>query len=331
MHDVYQFLCRIRIAALTGLFFALSFVAPHAQAQEPHWPSKPVRVVVGFEPGGTADTLARSVSNLLSKELNQAFIVENRPGAGANIATNLVVNSAPDGYTLIFNTVGPVAVNPTLYKNLPYDTLTDLVPIVQVANVPNVLVVPASLPLKNVEEFIAHLKANPGKLNYGSTGVGTAGHLTAVMLLGRSGAQATHIPYNSSNVITDLVAGRIQFMLATIPSVIQLVRNGKLRALAVTSEKRSRSLPDIPTLADSGYPGFQAGAWLGFFAPKGTPTEVVQKLNRSVNLVLPQLEAQMLAAGAEPVGGSPEDFKTFVHSEFVKWKAIVQESGASAH
>ncbi len=331
MHDVYQFLCRIRIAALASLFFALSFVAPHAQAQEPHWPSKPVRVVVGFEPGGTADTLARSVSNLLSKELNQTFIVENRPGAGANIATNLVVNSAPDGYTLIFNTVGPVAVNPTLYKNLPYDTLTDLVPIVQVANVPNVLVVPASLPLKNVEEFIAHLKANPGKLNYGSTGVGTAGHLTAVMLLGRSGAQATHIPYNSSNVITDLVAGRIQFMLATIPSVIQLVRNGKLRALAVTSEKRSRSLPDIPTLADSGYPGFQAGAWLGFFAPKGTPTEVVQKLNRSVNLVLPQLEAQMLAAGAEPVGGSPEDFKTFVHSEFVKWKAIVQESGASAH
>jgi tripartite-type tricarboxylate transporter receptor subunit TctC len=213
---------------------------------------------------------------------------------------------------------------------LPYDTLADLVPIVQVANVPNVLVVPKTLPLKTIDEFVAYLKAHPGELNYGSTGVGTAGHLTAVMLLKQSGSSATHVPYSSSNVITDLTAGRIDFMLATIPSVIQLVRNGKLRALAVTSEKRSNSLPDIPTLSESGFPGFQAGAWLGFFSPKGTPDKVVRKLNENVNLVLPDMEAQMRAAGAELVGGAPEEFKAFVHSEFVKWRAIVQESGASA-
>jgi tripartite-type tricarboxylate transporter receptor subunit TctC len=221
-------------------------------------------------------------------------------------------------------------VNPTLYRKLNIDPLTDLVPIVQIADVPNVLVVHPSLPARSVDEFIAYAKANPGKLNYSSTGVGTSSHLSGYMLSQRGGIETTHVPYKGADALKDLLAGRVQFMFATIPSVIEHIRAGKLRALAVSSAHRSRSLPGVPTVAEKGFPGFEAGSWFGFFAPKGTPEPVIALLNKSVNEALPSLEAQMIREGADPVGGSPVQFGQFVRKEYEKWKVIVHESKATA-
>ena len=228
------------------------------------------------------------------------------------------------------NSVGPIAVNQTLYKSLPYDPLVDLVPIVQLADVPNVLVVHPSVPAKNFDEFVAYAKANPGKLNYGSTGVGTSSHLSSYMLSQRLGADAVHVPYKGATALNDLMAGRLQFMFATIPSVIQHIRAGKVNALAVSSLRPSRSLPGVPTVAEKGFPGFSAGSWFGFFAPKGTPEPIIALLNKTVNEILPTLEDQMIDAGADPVGGTPEQFAQFTRSEYEKWRTIVRESKATA-
>ena len=296
------------------------------------WPAKPVRVIVAFTAGGTSDMLARTVSQQLQDKFKQSFIVDNKPGAGGNLGTEIAVRAPADGYTLIVNSVGPMAVNATLYPKLPYDPLTDLVPIAQIANVPNVLVVHPSVPAKTVEEFVAHAKANPGKLNCSSTGIGTSSHLSCFMLSKRAGFDVTHVPYKGAEALRDLLAGRIQFMFATIPSVKPHIDAGTLRAIAVTSLKRSRSLPDVPTVAERGYPGFEAGSWFGFFAPKGTPAEVVSMLNRAVNEIVgvQSIEAQMVKEGADPVVGSPQQFGAFVKSEFEKWRVVVKESGATA-
>jgi tripartite-type tricarboxylate transporter receptor subunit TctC len=302
-------------------------LAPAAKAED--YPAKPVRVVVAFTAGGTTDMLARSVSQQLAQRFKQSFVVDNRPGAGGNIGTEFVVRAPADGYTLLVNSVGPISINQTLYKKLNYDPLTDLVPVVQIADVPNVLVVHPSLPVKNFEEFVAYAKANPGKLNYSSTGVGTSSHLSGFMLTERIGTQATHIPYKGADALNDLLSGRIQFMFATIPSVMSHIQAGKLRALAVSSAKRSRSLPDLPTVAEKGFPGFEAGSWFGFFAPKGTPQDVITKVNQAVNDALPSLQAQMIREGADPVGGSPKQFGDFARKEYVKWKAVVKASGAT--
>jgi tripartite-type tricarboxylate transporter receptor subunit TctC len=303
--------------------------APRAEAQSAY-PNKPVRVVVAFTAGGTTDILARAVTQQMSEKLGQPFVIDNKPGGGGNIGTEFVVRAPADGYTLIVNSVGPMAVNQTLYKNMTYDPLTDLVPVVQIADVPNVLVVNPEVPAKTMEEFIAYAKANPNKLNYGSTGTGTSSHLSSYMLSKRIGAETLHVPYKGANALTDLLAGRIQFMFATIPSVIAHIRAGKLRAIAVSSLKRSRSLPDVPTVAEKGFAGFSAGSWFGFFAPKGTPTPVIALLNKSVNDALPSLEAQMIREGADPVGGTPEQFGKFTRQEYEKWKVIVRDSGATA-
>jgi tripartite-type tricarboxylate transporter receptor subunit TctC len=298
-------------------------------AQAPAYPAKPVRVVVAFTAGGTTDILARAVTQQLSERLKQPFVIDNKPGGGGNIGTESVVRAAPDGYTLIVNSVGPMAVNQTLYKNLSYDPLKDLVPVVQIADVPNVLVVHPSVPAKTFEEFIAYAKTNPGKLSYGSTGVGTSSHLSSYMLSQRIGADTLHIPYKGANALNDLLAGRLQFMFATIPSVISHIRAGKLRALAVSSLGPSRSLPGVPTVAEKGFPGFSAGSWFGFFAPKGTPEPVIALLNKTVNEILPSLEAQMVREGADPVGGTPAQFGQFTQREYEKWKVIVRDSGAT--
>ena len=291
-----------------------------------------MRIVVAFTAGGTTDILARSVGQQLSERLKQPFVIENKPGAGGNIGTEAVVRSTPDGYTLIVDSVGPIAVNPTLYKGLGYNPLTDLVPIVQIADVPNVLVVHPSLGVKNFAEFIAYAKANPGKLNYGSTGVGTSSHLSGYMLCKRVGIDATHIPYKGADALNDLLSGRVQFMFATIPSVIGHIQGGKLLPIAVSSAKRSRSLPDVPTVIEGGLAGFEAGSWMGFFAPKGTPDTVTAQLNKTVNeiLAMPAIETQMIREGADPVGGTPAEFARFVQREYEKWKLIVRESGATA-
>jgi len=320
---------RRRLCAAGGLALLLAASAT-AQAQEARWPAKPVRIVVAFTAGGTTDILARAVAQKLGEKLGQSFIIDNKPGGGGNIGTAEVVRAAPDGYTLIVNSVGPISINQTLYKNLPYDPLTDLVPVVQLADVPNVLVVHPSVPAKTFEEFVTYLKANPGKLSYGSTGVGTSSHLSSYMLGQRLGAEPLHVPYKGANALNDLLAGRLQFMFATIPSVIQHIHAGKLRALAVSSPKPSRSLPGVPSVAEKGFPGFEAGSWFGFFAPKGTPASVVATLNRAVNDVLPQLQEQMIREGADPVGGTPEQFGAFTRREYEKWKEIVKASGAEA-
>ena len=322
--------CRRR----TGIALGAALVAGLAPtgslwAQAPAWPAKPVKVVVAFTAGGTTDILARAVTQKLTEKLGQPFVIDNKPGGGGNIGTEMVVRAPADGYTLIVNSVGPMAVNQTLYKNLPYDPLKDLVPVVQIADVPNVLVVHPDVPARTFEEFIAYAKASPGKLSYGSTGVGTSSHLSSYMLSQRIGADTLHVPYKGANALNDLLAGRLQFMFATIPSVIQHIRAGKLRAVAVSSEKPSRSLPGVPTVASKGFPGFAAGSWFGFFAPKGTPQTVVALLNKSVNEVLPSLEEQMVREGADPVGGSAEQFGAFTQREYEKWKEIVRSSGAT--
>jgi tripartite-type tricarboxylate transporter receptor subunit TctC len=318
-----------RVAArLVAAGFSVAAVGA-AQAQTPAYPSKPVHVVVAFTAGGTTDILARAVAQKVSDKLGQPFVIDNKPGAGGNLGTESVVRARPDGYTLIVDSVGPISVNQTLYKKLAYDPLSDLMPVVQIADVPNVLVVNPDLPIKTIEEFIAYAKANPGKLNYGSTGIGTSSHLSSFMLSKAIGAETTHVPYKGADALTDLMGGRTQFMFATIPSVIGQIKAGRLRAIAVSSAKRSRSLPDIPTVAEKGFPGFSAGSWFGFFAPKDTPPAVIETINKAVNEVLPSLEAQMIREGADPVGGSAAQFGRFTRSEYEKWKLIVRESGAT--
>jgi tripartite-type tricarboxylate transporter receptor subunit TctC len=318
-----KILCGLATAWLASLP-----VISHAQA----YPTRPVRIVVAFTAGGTTDILARSVGQQLTERLKQPFVIDNKPGAGGNIGTEIVVRSVPDGYTLIIDSVGPIAVNPTLYKGLSYNPLTDLVPIVQIADVPNVLVVHPSLGVKNFEQFVSYAKANPGKLNYGSTGIGTSSHLSGYMLIKRMGIDATHVPYKGADALNDLLVGRLQFMFATIPSVIQHIQAGKLLPIAMSSAKRSRSLPDVPTVIESGLPGFEAGAWFGFFAPKGTPEQVIAQLNKTVNeiLAMSSIEKQMISQGADPVGGTPAEFGQFVQREYEKWKLVVRESGATA-
>jgi len=294
------------------------------------YPERTVKVVVAFTAGGTTDILTRAVNQKLTERLKQSFIVDNKPGGGGNIGTEFAARAAPDGYTLIVNSVGPIAVNPTLYKTLAINPLTDLVPIVQIADVPNVMVVHPSVPANTLEEFFAYAKTKPGQLNYSSTGVGTSSHLSGYMLGKRVGIDTTHVPYRGADALNDLLAGRVQFMFATIPSVIQHIRAGKLRAIAVTSAKRSRSLPDVPTVAERGFPGFEAGSWFGFFAPAGTPQTVNDTVNKAVNEALPSLEAQMINEGADPVGGSAKQFADFIQREYEKWRVVVRESGATA-
>ncbi len=316
------------LTAIAAISTASLLGATPAAAQD--YPQQTVKVVVAFSAGGTTDILARLISTHLSNEYKQSFVVENKPGAGGNIGTANVVNSPPDGHTLIVNSVGPIAINPTLYK-LKYDPLTDLVPIVQIADVPNVLVVNPALGVENINDLVAQIKANPGKFNYSSTGVGTSSHLSGYMMGKEGGLDITHVPYKGADALNDLLAGRVQFMFATIPSVHPLIKAGKLKAIAVSSLHRSRSLPDVPTMDESGFKGFQAGSWFGFFAPKGTPDEVVQKLNASVNRIIkqPDIEKQMVHEGADPIGGTPEQYKAFIKSEYDRWKTIVIESGAA--
>ena len=320
---------RSAMGLATALVLGATASSVQAQAS---YPAKPVRVVVAFTAGGTTDILTRLVAQQLSERLKQQFIVDNKPGAGGNIGTEVVVRSAPDGYTLIVDSVGPIAVNPTLYSKLSYNPLTDLVPVVQIAEVPNVLVVNPSVSAKNLEEFIAYARANPGKLNYGSTGVGTSSHLSSYMLGKRAGFEAAHIAYKGADAVRDLLADRLQFMFATIPSVLPQIQAGKLRAIAVSSAKRSRSLADVPTIAEKGFPGFEAGSWFGFFAPRGTPDAVVSVLNKTVNdiIAVPAIEQLLIREGADPIGGTPAQFAQFVQREYEKWKTIVIESGARA-
>ncbi|MEY4863108.1 MAG: hypothetical protein RLZ51_1203 [Pseudomonadota bacterium] len=316
--------------AAASLALAGSTLSFEVMAQS-GYPAKPVRVVVGFTAGGFTDLVARAVVQPLSERLKQSFVVENKPGAGANIATGEVIRSAPDGYTLIVNTVGPMAINPTLYRKLPHDPINDLVPVILLCDGPNVLVVNPASGIRSFEAFVDRLKSQPGKLTYGSTGVGTAAHLSSFMLSQRAGSTAIHVPYKGAEALRDLLAGQIDFMCATVPSVISLIRAERLVPLAVTSPKRLRSLPEIPTIAERGFPGFAAGSWAAMYAPKGTPEAVISLLNRELNevLQLPAVQQVLVREGAEPIGGTPAQLGQFTRAEFEKWRSVVRDSGAS--
>ena len=294
------------------------------------YPAKPVKIIVAFTAGGTTDIMARTLAQRLSDRFKQPFVIENKPGAGGNLGTEVVCRAAADGYTLIVNSVGPMAVNPTLYKNLGCNPLVELMPVAQISDVPNVLVVPAALKVTTMEQFLAYAKSRQGDLNYGSTGIGTSSHLSSFMLASRAGFAATHIPYKGAEVLKDLLTGRLQFMFATIPSVIAHIKSGGLAAIAVSSVKRSRSMPDVPTVAESGFPGFEAGSWFGIFAPRGTPAEVIATLNKATNEIIAEkaIEARMVDEGADPTGGTPEKFGAFVKGEYEKWRTVVRDSGA---
>ena len=317
-----------RLATTVALGLLTTTAATFAQAQSAaNYPDRPVKIMVGFTAGGTTDIIARGIAGELNEKIKGAsFVVENKPGAGGNIGTADIVKAAPDGYNILMASVGPLTINPSL-QNLAYDPLTDLTPIVLVADVPNVLVMNPAKGVTNFKEFEAYVKANNGKLTYASTGVGTAAHLSSFMLMQRMDIKARHIPYKGAEALNDLLAGRTDFMFATIPSVIGQIKAGKLTPIAVSSLKRSRSMPDVPTVAENGFPGYSSGSWFGLLAPKGTPADIIDKLNKEVNAVMPKLEDRFVAAGADPVGQSPKVFADFLAAETAKWKKAIEDAG----
>jgi tripartite-type tricarboxylate transporter receptor subunit TctC len=309
---------------------AMIVTIPYAAAQGAY-PTKPVRLVVPFPAAGTTDILARAVAQKLSEAWGQQVIVDNRPGAGGNIGSELVAKAAPDGYTLLMGTVGTHAINPSLYSKMPYDHVKDFTPVILVAGVPNVLVVNPSLPVHSVQELIAYGKANPGKLNFASSGNGTSIHLSGELFKTLTGIQMTHVPYKgSAPALTDLVGGQVQLMFDNLPSSLAFIKGGQLRALAVTSATRSATLPELPTLAESGLPGFEASSWFGVLAPAGTPKDIVDKLNGAVAswLATPEAREKLVAQGAIAAGGPPEAFARHIADETAKWAKVVKASGA---
>jgi tripartite-type tricarboxylate transporter receptor subunit TctC len=318
---------RLIVAALAA---GMALCALTASAQAPY-PNRPVRIVVPFAAGGTTDILARALAQKLTEALGQSFIVDNRPGAGGNIGAELVAKSAPDGYTLLMGTVGTHAINPSLYKVMPYDHVKDFAPVVLVAGVPNVLEVNPSVPVQTVAELIAYAKANPNKLNFASSGSGTSIHLSAELFKSMTGVQMQHVPYKgSAPALQDLVGGQVQLMFDNLPSSLALIKAGKLRPLAVTSTTRAAVLPDVPTVAEAGVPGFEASSWFGLLAPAGTPPAIIAKLNAEANrwLSSPDAKEKLLAQGANAAGGSPEDFARHIAAETIKWAKVVKDSGA---
>lgn len=319
---------RTAVRALCALLAVLAFAAP----AQTNYPTRPVRIIVPFPAAGTTDILARDVAQTLTQTTGQPFVVENRPGAGGNIGSDLVAKAAPDGYTLLMGTVGTHAINPSLYAKMPYDHVKDFVPIILVAGVPNVLEINPQLPVNSVQELIAYAKTNPGKINFASSGSGTSIHLSGELFKTMTGVQMTHVPYKgSAPALQDLVGGQVQIMFDNLPSSLALIKAGKLKPLAVTSAARSSVLPDVPTVAESGLPGFEASSWFGLLAPAGTPKEIVAKINADVAkwLATPEAKEKLQAQGAIVASGlTPDDFAKHIANETTKWAKVVKESGA---
>ena len=322
-----------RRLALAGACAALaaSALAPTGAAAQA-FPSKPITIIVPFSAGGTTDILARVVGQALTTELGQSVIVDNRAGAGGNIGGQAAARAPADGYTLFMGTVGTHAINAALYKKMPFDPIKDFAPLTRVANVPNLLVANPAQPYKTVQELIAYAKANPGKVNFGSSGSGSSIHLSGELFKSMAKVDMQHVPYKgSAPAVTDLLGNQIGIMFDNMPSAIQHVRSGKLRPLAVTTAKRSPELPDVPTIAEAGVPGYEATSWFGLFAPAGTPTPVVAQLNKAIVKVLnlPDVKKKIAEQGGEVVAETPEQFAAFIQKESVKWGKVVKESGAS--
>jgi len=315
---------------LVGLVAFAAAAAPMGvQAQA--WPSKPIKYVVPFAPGGTTDILARTVGEKLSIALGQPVVVENKPGAGGGVGADFTAKAAPDGYTIMGGTISTHAINASLYSNLPYDPVKDFAAITLIARVPNLLVINPDIKAKNVAELIALMKANPGKFTFASSGNGTSQHLSGELFKSMAGVDMQHIPYKGSPpALQDVVGGQVSMTFDNITTAWPLAKAGKLRPLAVTTAKRSSIAPEVPTLAESGLPGFEVGSWQGVFAPAGTPPEIVKRLNAEIVKILnmPDVKERLVALGAEPVGDTPEQFSAYVKSEVAKWSDIVKKSGA---
>lgn len=295
------------------------------------YPNKPIKIIVSFTAGGTTDILAREVGNQMSIRWKVPVVIENKPGAAGNLGTEIVGRAAPDGYTLLASSIGPISINPSLFANLAVNPQKALEPVAMLGDVPNILVVPASSGIKNWKEFIAYLKANPGAINYGSTGIGTTAHLISYLFAQKLSVDALHIPYKGAEATRDLVAGRLQFMFATAPSVVPLIKAGQLNAIAVSTKKRISAMPDLPTLNDLGV-DLATGAWFGFFAPAGTNPAIIQKLNETTLSILeePAIKQKLLSLGADPVPMNVQEFTKFVRNDFALWAPIVKASGAKA-
>jgi tripartite-type tricarboxylate transporter receptor subunit TctC len=291
------------------------------------YPTKPIRLVVPFTPGGSTDILARAVAQELTKAWGQAVVIDNVPGAGGAIGAEKVAKAAPDGYTLLMGHIGTLAVNPSLYPNLPYDPIKSFTPVAWVARVPNVLVVHPSVKATNVKELVALAKARPGQMNYGSGGNGSAANLATEYFKLQTDTSILHIPYRgTAPAVTDLLGGQIQLLFTGAPAVLGQVKNGQLRALAVSSPTRLAALPDLPTVAESGYKGFEADQWYGVVAPMGTPREVVTKLNAQINLALnsPDMKIRLTNEGAVATPTTPDAYGQLIASEIARWRPVIQ-------
>ena len=315
-------------ASALGLL-ALTPLAAQAQA----FPTKAITIIVPFSAGGTTDILARVLGQFISKDLGQPVIIDNRAGAGGNIGTQLVARAAPDGHTILMGTVGTHAINQSLYPKLAFDPIKDFAPLTRVALVPNLLVANPAQPFKTVKELTAYAKANPGKVTFGSSGSGTSIHLSGELFKQMAGVDIQHVAYKgSAPAVNDLLGNHIAIMFDNMPSAIGHVKAGKLRPLAVTTAQRSPALPDVPTIAEAGVPGYEATSWFGLLAPAKTPAPVVARLNASILKALadPDVKKKLLEQGAEPAGETPAQFAAFIASETVKWGKIVKQSGATA-
>jgi tripartite-type tricarboxylate transporter receptor subunit TctC len=314
----------------TILALVLTGMSALASAEQAY-PSKPIRLVVPFPPGGGTDIIARVVGNKLTETLKWTVIIDNRPGAGGNIGVDLVAKSKPDGYTLVLGQTSNLAVNPTLYAKLPYNPLKDFSPIGTVADAPLVLVVASSSPYKTLADVVAAARAKPGKVTLGTPGNGTVAHLTGELFQKAAGIKLQHVPYKgSSQAITDLLGGSIEVFMSSVPTAQSQIKTGTMRALAVTSGQRAADLPSVPTINESGYKGFDARTWFGLLAPAGTPAPVIAKLNTEINKVLamPEVRKKITVEGGNVMGGSPEQFGTLIQAEIPRWGQVVKESGA---
>jgi tripartite-type tricarboxylate transporter receptor subunit TctC len=313
---------------LAALLFALIVAAP-GMAQ--NWPDRPLKFIVSAPAGSSLDVIARTIADKLKDRLGQPVVVEDKPAAGGTVATDFVAKSPPDGYTMVISYNGPLAFGPYVYSKLPYDPLKDLAPVIITTSQPSVLAVTATLPIKSVKELVAYAKANPGKLNFASVGNGSSSQLTMELLKLEAGIDIVHVPFNGSPpAVTATIQGETQMLFAVMAPLQAQIQAGKLRAIAVTTAKRFPLLPDIPTIAEAGYPGFEALAWNGILVAAGTPKPIIQRLNTEINAILkdPSVKSALNAQGFDLIGGTPEDFGNLIRSESEKWAPVIKKTGA---
>ncbi len=317
------FLWGIGVLAVTSL--------PATAAATPDYPVRPIRFVVPFAPGGSTDTLARTISLKLGETFGQQVVVDNRSGGNGNIGTDIVAHAVPDGYTILLGYIANLAIGPSLYAKLPFDPVRDFAPVTLLAVAPNILVAHPSVPVRNFKEFLAYAKANPVKVNFASAAVASPGHLTGELLNIAAGIQMQHVPYKGSGqAVIDLVGGQVQVMVSGMSSVMPHIKAGRLRPLAVTGTERSPAVPELPTIAESGFPKFEATAWYGVLAPAGTPPAIVARLHDAIvrALKLPDVKERLEYVGFEIVGGTPEAFGAYIKAEIIKWAPVLKASGA---